>query len=141
MNLREQFARFLVRLRTANAFQFQSHFHVLLRCKGGKEIEGLEDETDVAQPHTWQVALFQVCNLGARDLDTAQATAQNASHDGEQRRLAASRRTHQEQHFAPVDIEIHSVEGSDSRPAFRVGLGDTAHLNCRFHGRSFSAGE
>jgi hypothetical protein len=141
MDLREEFASFLVRLRTANAFQFQSHFHVLLRCKGGEEIEGLEDETDVAQPHLWQIALFQVRNLGARDLDTTRTTAQNASHDGEQRRLAASRRTHQEQHFAPVDIEIHSIKGSDSDPAFRVGFGDTANSNCSFHVRSFSAGE
>src|ERR1700733_15322568 len=117
MDLREQFARLLVRLRTTNAFQFQSDFHVFLRCQGGEEIEGLEDETDVAQPHTWQVALFQVRNLGARDLDTTRTTAQNASHDGEQRRLPASRRTHHEQHFALVDIEIYSVEGSDSDPA------------------------
>src|SRR5260370_32253390 len=109
MDLREQFGRFLVRLRTANAFQSQSHFHVLLRCKGGEEIEGLEDETDVAQPHTWQVALFQVRNLEARDLDTARTTAQNASHDGEQRRFPASRPTHQYQHFAPVDIEVDSA--------------------------------
>src|SRR5580692_9561619 len=79
MDLREQFASFPVRPRTANAFQSQSHFHVLLRCKGGEEIEGLEDETDVAQPHTWQVALFQVRNLEARDLDTARTTPQNAS--------------------------------------------------------------
>src|SRR6202795_3337617 len=141
MDLREQFARLLVRRRTAKAFQFQSYFHVFLRCKGGEEIEGLEDETDVAQPHTWQIALFQVRNLGARDLNTTRTTAQNASHDGEQRRLAAFRRTHQEQHFAPVDIEIDSVEGSDTDPAFRVGFGDTANSNCSFHVRSFPAGE
>jgi hypothetical protein len=112
MDLREEFARLLVRRRTAKAFQFQSYFHVFLRCKGGEEIEGLEDETDVAQPHTWQVALFQVRNLGARDLDTTRTTAQNASHDGEQRRLAASRRTACARGLRNVLGKVFRIEGS-----------------------------
>src|ERR1700733_14867913 len=81
--------------RAADAFEFQCDFDIFNRGERGKEIEGLEDESDVAEPDLRQFALAEAGDLLTGDLKTAGGGAENAAHNGEKRGFAAAGRPHQ----------------------------------------------
>ena len=117
----------------ADAFEFQCDFDIFNRGERGKQIEGLEDEANVAEPDLRQFALAEAGHLLTGDLKTAGGGAENTAHDGEERGFAATGGPHQEEQLSFVEIEINAFKRRDTRGAFGVDLSNSADSNGYFH--------
>jgi hypothetical protein len=133
VDLGEQLADLVAGTGSADTLQLQRDLYIFFGGERGKEIEGLEDKANMAQPYTRQLPLGKTGDLSARNLNASGTAAQYAAHDGQQCGFAASRWAHQEQHFALMDVEVHSLKGRDSGCTLCIGFSDTANSNSRFH--------
>jgi hypothetical protein len=129
----EEFTCFIACETATDPLQFKGYFHVLFRSERGEEIERLKNEAHMAQTHAGQLALTEMRDFGAGNLNASGAAAQDAAHDRKKRGFATSGRTHQEQHFAFMNIEVDSLERRDARRSFFVGFGNAANSNGSFH--------
>jgi hypothetical protein len=111
----------------ADALEPESDLDVLGGGQRRKQIESLEDEAEVPQPHRRQVPFGGPRHITAADDDAAARRLQDAAHDREQRGLATARRPEQQQHLAGVQRQIDAAQCMHGRPAHVVGLRDLFH--------------
>src|ERR1039457_4029481 len=106
---------------------------ILPRREGREQIEALEDEAEVLQPHPRQAALRQADRLTPVHLHTAAGGLKDAAHDGQQRRFAAPRRAHQHEKLAGIHVQVHAgqrVHRGHALAVCLVELSNLDHVDC-----------
>src|ERR1035438_4939296 len=102
---------------------------ILPRRQGREQIEALEDEAEVLQPHAGQPALRQADRLTPVHLHAAVGGLKDAAHDGQQRRLAAPRRAHQHEKLAGIHVQVHAGQRVHRGHALAVCLVELSNLD------------
>ena len=84
--------------------------HVVANRQIVEQLEELEHEADLGAPEPGGARLAQLVHANAVEADLAAGRPIQPADQVEQRRLAASRRTHDRGHPAGLDIERERVE-------------------------------
>ncbi len=90
---------------------FGDEFDVLARREAGRQIEELEDETDMAAPVGGQLAVARLDEIASLEADHAGGRPVEAPQNVQQRRLARARRTQQHQCLAGRDVQVDAAQG------------------------------
>ena len=123
-------------LRSGHALHLHDELDILPRRQHGDEVEGLEHEADLAESEVGQLALGQVVDAAARDIDLAAIRLVEAADRVEKRGLAAARRGRQADEATLGDLEAHVIEGFDVHIALAVGSAQVNATYCR-HDQTF----
>jgi hypothetical protein len=91
-------------LRARHALQHERDGHVLGGGERGQQVEGLEDEAHVPAAEGGQLRGGELLRVFAEDAALAVRAVEDAGHDRDQRRLAAARRPHEQQHLAAAHV-------------------------------------
>ena len=92
--------------------------------EGGDEVEGLEDEADLAAAEEGEVVVGEAGDVLAFDDHVATVGAGEAGHEVEEGGLAGSGGAHDGEEPAALDFEGDAGEGGDGAVALLEGLGD-----------------
>src|SRR5207237_2024109 len=109
--------------------------HVLQRARAGKQLEALEDESDLEVPHVGQLVVGQLAHIAAGEAVPAAGRDVQASDDVHERRLAGARLPDDGEELALVDGNVHVAQGQDLGESEVVCLLDVRKLDER-HGIS-----
>ena len=96
------------------------------RVSIGQQVEGLEDEADVAAAQLGQRLVAHRGDVLAADVDGALGRAVEAGEQVHQRRLAGARRAHDGGELAGGDVQRDAAQGVDGGLALAVAAGDGA---------------
>ena len=96
-----------------HAGQPHRHHHVAAGRQAGDQVEGLEHDAHGVAAVGEQRGAAQVGHRGVAEGDVAGGRAEQAGQAGEQRRLAATRRTEEHDQLAVLGREAQSVEWLD----------------------------
>ena len=112
----------------------EGQLDVLDGVEAREEVERLEDEADVLVADRGELVVGQLADVLARQLVRAGVGDVEAAEHVHQRRLARTRRAHDRDEFAGVDIEVDAGEGVHlDLLTDAVGLGDAAQVHHRPH--------
>ncbi len=96
---------------------------VLVGGQNGDEVVELEDETDVIPPEPGLLASRQARDLVARQPDLAGGRFVEGPQHVEQSGLPGTRRPGQDGEIAPLDLQVHCLEGADGHGTLLVVTG------------------
>ncbi len=99
------------------AREFQRHGDVFERRHVGNEMEGLEDDADMAAPKGGELVLAEALKRLARDLHLARVGPLQTGQNHQQRRFAGAGRADDADAFAARHVEVDSLENMHRAPA------------------------
>ena len=100
----------------------QRQFHVVQRGGAGQQVEGLENEADFLVADARQLVVAHLADQVAVDVILALAGGVQAADQVHQGRLSRTRRPHDGDVLAALDLDIHAGNGVDLLVAHDVGL-------------------
>jgi hypothetical protein len=136
--------RIALALGAVEARQQQRQFDVLLGRQHRHQVVELEDETDVVAAPGRQLPGAHRVDALPVDVDLTAAGRIQSADQVEQRGLARTRRAHQCDEVALLDVQVDAVQNLDLFRAALVGLGEVANADQCRHGsgvRSVDVGD
>ena len=104
------------------ALDLHDKLHVFPRCQDRDEVVGLENETDLVQPHPCQRGFAEIVDAVIAEPDFTTVWGVEPADGVEQRGLAAARRRGQTHKPAFGNFEVHMVEAGDLQVPLVVGF-------------------
>ncbi len=109
----------------------ERQFDVGERGGAGDEVEGLEDEAELAVAQVGELVLVEVVGVGAVDQVAPAGGDVEAAKDVHQRALAAAGAAHDRDEVAALDAQRDAAQRWHADRADRVGLADVADVDDR----------
>src|SRR5579885_2082574 len=88
-----------------NSQQIQGHHDIFSGCENWKQIICLKNETKLPKPQCGELLLIELLRRFSGHSHSTRCRLEEASEDMEQSRFSAPRRTHEEEHFAGIDLK------------------------------------
>ena len=129
---REEFARTWRRFDPV-ACQLRGQEDVLDSAQLGQQVEGLEDEADVAPANGGQPSLVELVQARAAELDRPGIGAIEAAEQMQEGRLPRAGASDDGNELAARNVQIGAVEHADSGASFAVRLDEPACVHERPH--------
>ena len=114
--------RLVARRAPAEPGQLGDDRHVLAGGQRRKQVEVLEDEPELAEPDGGQPTLGERADIGAVEVDRARGRPEQCAHHRQERRLARTRRAHDQDDLARLDGERDVTNGRDRGLALAKAL-------------------
>jgi len=111
----------------------ERQFHVLLGRRPGEEVEGLEDEADLAVPDGGEFVAGEGRDVTAFDEVGARGRPVEAADDVHEGRLAGAGRAHDAEELTRADAQIDTPQGRHRKAGFPVEFADPRELEQGLH--------
>jgi hypothetical protein len=92
----------------------EGHRHVLGGGEGGEQVVLLEQEAEVLAPEEHALGVAEVVDRRTQHVELAPRTVQETSHDGDERRLAATAGAHEKAQLAESRVEVDAAQRLDA---------------------------